>query len=259
MTIENGIPIYPNARSPLLHDLRFSPDALWQLGESGGAVDFSDSSGNGETLQVESGAVKPGPGLGGACACILGGGDALSLATDNGNLGYTGDMTLLCWFRPLDTTTGCIACYDANGSAEADSAPWMFFYNPASSYGTFVLQYQFWNGSSLTTRQLISEVGLLHTEWNHIVIARRYPGGGDVNTYTQAWINGKQAWASEQAATTQPTAGASSKLVIGSLAGGSTSCVAAIQSLQLVGSRLTDAQIEAEIARVCPNNLLGDN
>lgn len=246
----------PSEQFPKIHNLNGSPDALWQFSISGSSIDISDSSGNSEDLAVDSGAIYPVVTNNGDLAAVFGGGDSLDLSTDNGNLGYTGSMTLMCWLRPLDTGTGCIACYDSSGTAESDSAPWMFFFNSAGNGGTLVLQFQFWNGSSLTTRTLTSNVGLLHNEWNHIVIYRYLDSG---NTYTNGYINGKKLFASDTLAGGTPERGTNSKLVIGALQGGSTSMVAALQSLVLYGRQLSAAEIEAEIKRVVPNNLLASN
>jgi len=210
-----------------LHDTTYSPLALYQLQGDG-----TDNSGNGKDLTPTGTPVfEPGwVGLG------LQGSASHRYTRADTDFEITGAISICALVRPGPVTgNDTIVAYADSGETEAANALFWFYFIGTNL--SFSHEYGAGNNEIFSTT-----VDVNPNEWVWVGVTRDAAGTG-VNLYLNGVSVGSTTFANA------PTGGTSGNLNICALPGGSEPYDGTLQSLKIIGSELSSAQMKAEYDR----------
>lgn len=215
------------------HDTTHSPAGLWQFNET-----LNDTSGNGQTLTVETGAVTYGEIFPGVQGVILDGSTALLYNTAaDATLGTTGDMTVeMLLVLSAYTTSKTLVSY--NGTTGSSNTNSRFSIDILNNIGGMTWAQEISTNvqsrtSDITTRPTLNQLC-------HFAMTRR-------SNVIRTYIDGVLVDTSATLST--PTGGSSSRFRVGSVSGRGLAPLCAMASLKVITSGLTDSQVAAEYNR----------
>lgn len=215
------------------HDTTHSPVGLWQFNES-----LADTSGNGFTLTVETGAVTYGDIFPGVKGVNLDGTTTLVYNTSTATLGRTGDITVEMLLNlSAYTTTKFLISYAGNGSG-GSAANALYLIEMLNSSTEFTVMQE--NSSNAASRtSTFTNRPPLNTLC-HFAMTR-------ISNVIRIYLNGVLVETSS--ALTTPTGGSSSVFRVGAASNRGTAPACSIASLKVVASGLTGSQVTAEYNR----------
>jgi hypothetical protein len=219
-----------------LHNLKHSPLGLYQLNGDG-----TDSSGNNRDLSNQSGTPTYGDGF-------------VSLAFEqDGNVGLTradntyeilGAISVYAIAKLITTSNAnyTIACYDGGDETEANNNIWDL--DLVSTAGELSVRYFHEYGTGNNELLLPSGIDISRNEWVWAGFTRDSAGTG-----VKVFLNGKVIGSTTFS--NAPTGGSTSDFFIGRTSlDGVNIFTGKIQSVKIVGSELTEAEMKAEYQRV---------